>query len=197
MPPKYYSVRVGKEPGIYLSWKECQEQTRGVSGAIFKSFLTETEAQMFLNKTKDTEEEEAKNVPAVYFDGGCRKEVAGGACYVESEQTVYYQRVEGHGTNNRGELIGLLLALQQTAKYPKIIVWGDSLYAMNTAQRIWKAKNNHDLVTQVQQLILGRDIIWKHVRGHTGVLGNEICDTYATKAIESTDCELHFSKLSS
>ncbi|GAB7365429.1 hypothetical protein MBLNU230_g6506t1 [Neophaeotheca triangularis] len=47
--PKFYSVRVGKEPGIYHSWKECLNQVRGFPKAVFKSFETLSEAQEFMN----------------------------------------------------------------------------------------------------------------------------------------------------
>ena len=47
MVGKYYTVRVGRIPGIYKSWAECQAQTNGFSGAVFKSFGTEKEANEF------------------------------------------------------------------------------------------------------------------------------------------------------
>lgn len=30
---KYYAVRAGVKPGVYLTWAECQEQTAGFRGA--------------------------------------------------------------------------------------------------------------------------------------------------------------------
>lgn len=30
---KYYAVRAGKNPGVYLTWVECQSQTAGYRGA--------------------------------------------------------------------------------------------------------------------------------------------------------------------
>lgn len=33
---KYYAVQVGKEPGVYLTYAECQAQTAGFKGAICK-----------------------------------------------------------------------------------------------------------------------------------------------------------------
>ncbi|KAK3690829.1 hypothetical protein LTR37_018957 [Vermiconidia calcicola] len=46
---KFYAVRVGKEPGIYHTWKECLDQVRGFPKAAFKSFTSLTEAQAFVN----------------------------------------------------------------------------------------------------------------------------------------------------
>lgn len=30
---KYYAVKAGKKPGVYTSWKECQDNTTGFRGA--------------------------------------------------------------------------------------------------------------------------------------------------------------------
>ena len=30
---KYYAVRAGKEPGVYMTWAECQENITGFKGA--------------------------------------------------------------------------------------------------------------------------------------------------------------------
>ena len=46
---KYYAVARGRQTGIYDTWSECQAQTSGFSGAIFKSFGTREEAQAFIN----------------------------------------------------------------------------------------------------------------------------------------------------
>jgi hypothetical protein len=34
---KFYAVKAGKTPGVYLSWAECQENTTGFKGAVCKS----------------------------------------------------------------------------------------------------------------------------------------------------------------
>jgi ribonuclease HI len=44
---KYYAVRAGKTPGVYLTWKECQEQITGFKGASFKSFFSRRDAEYF------------------------------------------------------------------------------------------------------------------------------------------------------
>lgn len=47
---KYYAVANGKKPGIYLSWEECKELVWGKSGAKYKSFDTQEEAEAFYAK---------------------------------------------------------------------------------------------------------------------------------------------------
>ena len=44
---KYYGVKVGKTPGVYLTWEECKNQVDGYSGAMYKSFPTLAEAEEF------------------------------------------------------------------------------------------------------------------------------------------------------
>ena len=47
MAKKYYAVRVGLTPGIYLTWPDCERQVKGYPGAQYKSFPTEAEARQF------------------------------------------------------------------------------------------------------------------------------------------------------
>lgn len=42
---KYYVVWVGKEPGIYTNWGDCQLQVNQYTGAKFKSFESKAEAE--------------------------------------------------------------------------------------------------------------------------------------------------------
>lgn len=40
-------MKHGRVPGVYSTWSECEAQTKGFSGAIFKSFATKHEAQSY------------------------------------------------------------------------------------------------------------------------------------------------------
>ena len=50
---KYYAVKYGIKPGIYESWGECEAQTKGYSGAQFKSFGTMVEAEKYMTSNSD------------------------------------------------------------------------------------------------------------------------------------------------
>lgn len=50
--PKWYAVRSGRKPGVYATWSECEVQTKGFSGAVFKSFPTKIEAEQFVGDRK-------------------------------------------------------------------------------------------------------------------------------------------------
>ncbi len=59
----FYAVKYGKTPGVYKTWDECEENTKGFIGAVFKKFDTELEASNFIleedmsrkNKIKSSE----------------------------------------------------------------------------------------------------------------------------------------------
>jgi len=59
---KFYAVKKGKQPGIYSSWSECQEATKGYPGAEFKAFLTRAEAESYLQGEDLYEQEVRKNL---------------------------------------------------------------------------------------------------------------------------------------
>ncbi len=48
---KFYAVRKGKNPGVYRTWDECKDQVHKFSGAIYKSFKTLKEAQVFMSNS--------------------------------------------------------------------------------------------------------------------------------------------------
>lgn len=52
MAKKYYAVRKGLTPGIYLSWADCQKNISGFKGAEYKGFETIEEAASFLKSGK-------------------------------------------------------------------------------------------------------------------------------------------------
>ena len=49
MAKKFYAVKQGKKPGIYMTWDQCKAQVHGFSGAIYKSFPTKEEAEAYIN----------------------------------------------------------------------------------------------------------------------------------------------------
>lgn len=42
---KFYVVWEGRQPGVYASWSDCEQQVKGFAGAKFKSFPTRAEAE--------------------------------------------------------------------------------------------------------------------------------------------------------
>lgn len=44
---KFYAVKNGRKVGIFSTWEECQSLVVGFKGAIYKSFKTKEEANIF------------------------------------------------------------------------------------------------------------------------------------------------------
>lgn len=175
---KFYAVKKGRVPGIYLNWEECQNNTKGFSGAVFKSFTVRDEAEKFI---KDKVEEKYDEI--AYTDGSFIKGSAGGAAVLVRENKVIMSSVGGnacHQTNNRGELIGIILALTHTKGLLKIC--SDSQYSINILSNGYKAKENIDLVLKAQEAMNNRVIHFEYVPAHTGIRYNEMADSYAKES---------------
>jgi len=135
---KFYAVRVGRKPGIYRSWADCQTQIDHYSGAQYKSFPNREAAEAFLagstaatrpvqRKQPKTTKPEASAVTAdiiVYTDGGNRNtgNVQGGQVKPTDRSAWAFQMSaagktitgtsgEWGATNNRMEIMALLQAL--------------------------------------------------------------------------------------
>ena len=64
---KYYAVKIGLVPGLYLTWGECQQNINGFSGAVYKSFDTQEEAEQFLSGDVGSGKE-TDSVKRIYTD---------------------------------------------------------------------------------------------------------------------------------
>ena len=91
---KYYAVKAGKTPGIYLTWDECKAQVDGFSGAIYKSFPTRAEAEAFAGVSADVSTEtgekgSTKVESNLAAEPGCRQWEEGTAvAYVDGSYNV-------------------------------------------------------------------------------------------------------------
>jgi ribonuclease HI len=142
---KFYVVWEGVKPGVYDSWKECEQQIKGFEGAKYKSFETEalaTEAYHssywnFVNK-KEPKKLPANVAPpiqdALSVDAACSGnpgmlEYRG--VYVKTKQEIFRQGPFEDGTNNIGEFLalvhGLALLKQKNSKMP---LYTDSITAI-------------------------------------------------------------------
>ncbi|MEK7614463.1 MAG: viroplasmin family protein [Patescibacteria group bacterium] len=102
-----------------------------------------------------------------------------------------------HTTNNRMELTAAIEALEFSSKLKtqnvKLLIYTDSSYTINGITKWikrwektdWIGTNkkeilNQDLWKKLSKLTKGKNILWKHVRGHVGIAGNERADFLAT-----------------
>jgi len=47
----YYAVKVGKNPGIYDNWSDCELNVKDLENPVYKKFDTEDEAKNFLKSS--------------------------------------------------------------------------------------------------------------------------------------------------
>jgi ribonuclease HI len=108
-------------------------------------------------------------------------------------------------TNNRMELSGAIAGLRfvnETQK--KIILYTDSSYVINGITKWvygWKRNNwknsekeevkNRDLWEDLIMVSNGKNIEWKYVAGHVGIVGNERVDEIATSFAKGADIKLY------
>lgn len=52
--PTWYVVTVGAHPGIYTSWKEAKQYVDGYSGAIYKKYHSQEEAEAAFNNCSNS-----------------------------------------------------------------------------------------------------------------------------------------------
>lgn len=68
-----YAVACGKNPGIYDSWAECQDQIKGFKGAVFKSFPSKQEAQEFCGQRGGRTQQNGTSKASNQFKSTSRK----------------------------------------------------------------------------------------------------------------------------
>lgn len=78
---KYYAVARGRDRnsrGVYDSWALCSQQVTGVSGAKFKSFESQHEAERYIIDNSGAQEAALYDLPPEHF-GGHNPQASGGS----------------------------------------------------------------------------------------------------------------------
>ena len=152
---KFYAVRIGRIPGIYLTWDECQLQTNKFPGSQFKSFPSRAEAEQFIAgvAAKPALVEANLKPYLLRFDGGAVPNPGKAGC-----GAVLYQLQEGkyvevavemvhfdHATNNFAEYNGLILGLQLVLaqQVNDLQVEGDSMLVISQMNGDWRVDHQN------------------------------------------------------
>lgn len=102
-----------------------------------------------------------------------------------------------HTTNNRMELMAVIVALEALKKDGlDVIVYSDSKYVVDAVEKKWvfgwqkkgfEKKANPDLWRRFLQVYPKHNVRFKWVKGHAGNSENERCDQLATEAAARKD----------
>jgi len=150
------------------------------------------------------------NTLSIYCDGACLnnpgKSGSGLSIYSDNNKPILlYGDYKELGTNNTAELNALYKALiiASESKATKITIFSDSQYSIDCVTKWaygWKNKSwtkkggeikNLEIIKISHELYdtIKNKITIKHVKGHSGVEGNELADRMAMMAITSMNSE--------
>ncbi len=151
---KFYVVWVGRAPGIYDSWEECEEQVRNFPGARYKAFRSQTDATAAFRGDADSEmyalraiaSHQAPQVnydsfpeirlDAIAVDAACagnpgRMEYRG--VWVATGEEIFRFGPVENGTNNIGEFLALVHALALCKQRG----WNFPIYSDSVTAQAW------------------------------------------------------------
>lgn len=127
----------------------------------------------------------------IYTDGAySQSRKRGGYAFIVQEEdkfTKKYYNAINDATNQRTEMLAVISAFRYLLNFkeiPNVTIITDSMYVVGTTTMGWKIGANHDLWNTYFYFYdqLKDKIEFKHVRGHQGIEGNEICDNLAVIA---------------
>lgn len=131
----------------------------------------------------------------LYSDGSCISNPGPGGwacilkCTMENgEYEKEFYGSEDNTTNNRMELTGVIVGLQQLKYKCKVIITTDSQYVVNAFNKGWiynwekqkfAGRPNSDLWEKLLALVKQHEVEFVWIRGHAGHAYNERCDKLA------------------
>lgn len=140
------------------------------------------------------------NIVEIFTDGACSGNPGPGGWGTILRYGGHEKELSGYEpqtTNNRMELIAVIVGLETLKRPCRVHLTTDSQYVMKGitewidgwVRRGWKNSQkkevaNRDLWERLHELCKKHDVEWCWVRGHTGHEENERCDELARREIE-------------
>lgn len=132
----------------------------------------------------------------IFTDGSCLGNPGAGGWAAILRYGDYEQEISGgfsYTTNNRMEMIAAIYALEKLKESCLVKLYTDSQYLRNAVEKQWlvfweknnwktankKPVKNQDLWKRLQLQLERHNVIFTWVRGHSGHIENERCDTLA------------------
>ena len=126
----------------------------------------------------------------VYTDGAyssSRNQGGLGIVFIKDDKVIAkFSKTYKNTTNNRMELMAVIIALQSIKDENEITIYSDSMYVIGTATQGWKRKKNLDLWEKYDAVIDSfKTVTFKHVKGHSTNVFNNLCDEMAVAASQA------------
>ena len=197
---KYYAVRKGHKIAIFESWAECQEATKGYSGAEFKSFSNLEQAESYLKEEKEEKEDEQTvnkgRTLTAYVDGSFSKKrnlYGSGGVLLENNEIISQFCFPGYNSeylpmnNVAGEIQAAKAAVKFAINhnYDTVDIYYDYTGIKEWVVGNWDTNrtatgNYKKYMTEASKSIT---INFYKVEAHTGNKYNEMADKLAKKAV--------------
>jgi len=142
----------------------------------------------------------------IYTDGSSRGNPGPGgwgAIVLSPDTAAELGGREDNTTNNRMELMAVISALESVSER-EVVLYTDSAYIVSGITRWisgWKKNNwktstkddvlNRDLWERLDEVVVGKSIDWRLIKGHSGNVGNERCDVIATSFADNNPIVLY------
>lgn len=121
----------------------------------------------------------------VYTDGAYSSKLnQGGLAIVvikDGKIIAEFAKTYRNTTNNRMELLAVIIAIESLKKYNNVTIFTDSMYVIGCATLGWKKNKNIDLWNRFDKLNI-ENIKFIHVKGHSDNIYNNRCDYLAVLA---------------
>lgn len=199
MAKTYYAVKVGRVPGIFDTWAECEEQVKGFKGSKYKKFASYEEALNFIEDKGDYLRPDDKNIKnnemIAYVDGSyCIKTrtYSYGVVIISNEGKETFSGRENNEDlaqmrNVSGEIKGAMIAMDLAIKRNKdtLYLYFDYTGIEHWAKGDWKTnKEGTKFYKSFYDSIKDKlNVVFIKVRAHSGVEYNEEADKLAKDAI--------------
>lgn len=141
--PKWYVVWVGRNPGIYSTWADCEKQVKGFFGARFKSYPSQKIAALAFSKPPLWEPDPVsirktnRSVPQRNYlcvDAACSGSpgpLEWRVVELPANRTVLRKGPFTNGSNNIGEFLALVDAIRyRDEKHLQMPIYTDSVTAL-------------------------------------------------------------------
>ncbi|MCF7930455.1 MAG: viroplasmin family protein [Acholeplasmataceae bacterium] len=201
---KFYAVRKGKKPGIYESWEECKLQIDGFPGQEYKAFKNREDAESYLTnlesgtniQTQDIKLLTEQNSMNAFTDGSFDEELnisSYGIVFIDNSGKVTTKGgflEDSFGSRNiTGEIEAVIEAINRALffKIKKLKIFYDYNGIGKWALKQFRAKTHVSIrfVNFLDEIKDKIEIVFVHVKGHSGVEYNDMADTLASNQIKS------------